>query len=57
VVAAVLAALIVLEELSQSLIPARTFSLSDLAASLCGLAAGGVASAWLARLRRPAGGA
>jgi hypothetical protein len=47
-VTAGLAVLVVLEELSQSFIPARTFSLLDLSASLIGLAAGAAWSSWRA---------
>jgi hypothetical protein len=45
----VLGALITLEELSQAIIPARTFSLVDLSASLVGVLAGAAASSWLLR--------
>jgi VanZ family protein len=51
--AALLAVLVTLEELSQIWIPGRTFSLADLSASLLGVAAGAAAAALLARrLRR-----
>jgi polysaccharide biosynthesis protein VpsQ len=53
-VVALLAALVALEELSQAWIPARTFSLADLAASLLGVAAGAAAARALARVRKPA---
>ena len=53
-VTAALAVLVVLEEASQALIPARTFSLVDLSASLAGLLAGAAGSArFLAATRRP----
>lgn len=46
-VTALLAVLILIEEISQGFIPARTFSLLDLSASLTGLLAGSLASLWL----------
>jgi len=52
-VTAELAGLVVLEELSQALIPARTFSLVDLSASLTGLVVGAVASFVLPRAGTP----
>lgn len=48
-VTAELAGLVVLEELSQALIPARTFSLVDLSASLAGLVVGAAVSLVLPR--------
>jgi len=56
-VTAGLAVLVALEELSQAVIPARTFSLVDLSASLVGVAAGAVGSFWLSRPRRGKGAA
>src|SRR5262245_26800452 len=47
-----LAVLAILEELSQAVIPARTFSLADLSASLAGLVTGAACSAWRQRARR-----
>ena len=54
-VVSALAVLVTLEELSQALLPSRTFSLLDLAASLTGLAAGLLATV-LACARPPRSG-
>jgi polysaccharide biosynthesis protein VpsQ len=48
-VAALLAVLVALEEASQAWIPARTFSVADLSASLLGIAAGAAAAAVFVR--------
>jgi VanZ family protein len=50
----VVAALVVIEELSQALFPERTFSGADLAASLLGIAAGAWAAARFTSRRTPA---
>jgi VanZ family protein len=56
-IAAVLGFLVILEEFSQSVIPTRTFSLRDLAASLSGLLAGLLAAAFFVGSRSASGAA
>ena len=55
-IAVALAVLVILEELSQALNPAREFSLLDLSASLAGVLAGLLASLKLVRPPRASGG-
>jgi len=56
-IATVLALLVILEEVSQSVIPTRTFSLLDLAASLSGLLAGLLVATFLVGSRSASGAA